>query len=82
MIYSAQYEVADQDLTLAELTPEAIQRFTEDYLRLGFVLAGPIEPPTLICLEGEPWIEVQARVRSASNLLAAITHTPAGRPTK
>lgn len=77
MKYQAQYEVTDQDKTLAELTPEAIQRFTEDYLQLGFVLAGPIETPTLTSIDSEPWIQVQAPVRSASQLLARVGAAPA-----
>lgn len=69
MNYLAQYEVLDQDQTLATLTPEATQRFTEDVLQLGFVLGGPISEPRIVQLDGEPWIEIEAKVRSAAKLL-------------
>lgn len=69
MRYLGQYEVTDQDQTLQQLEPEAIRRFTEDCLQLGFVLAGPIEPPRVIDVDGTPWIEVAAPIRSAAHLL-------------
>lgn len=69
MRYLGQYEVTDQDQTLQELAPEAIRRFTEDCLQLGFVLAGPIEPPRVIDVDRTPWIEVAAPIRSAAHLL-------------
>lgn len=71
MIYLAQYEVTDQEQPLSELGKEARQRLVEDVLQLGMV-AGPISEPELIDIDGQPWIQVSADVRSAGKLLESV----------
>lgn len=70
MKYQAQYEITDQDSTVSELKPEAVRRITEDVLKLGMVIEGPISAPTVLDLDGTPWIQLEAEVRDAGQLLS------------
>ncbi|WP_159702411.1 hypothetical protein [Arthrobacter sp. 18067] len=72
MIYRAQFEVIDQGKPLSELGTEGRQRITADILQLGMVIEGPISEPKLIDLEGQPWIQLEAEVRDAGQLLESV----------
>ena len=72
MKYQAQYEITDQELPVSALAPEAIQRFTEDVLQLGMVINGPISEPTVIDLDGQPWLQIAGEVREAGQLLESV----------
>jgi len=71
MIYRAQYEVLDQEQPLSELGKEGRQRMTEEILQQGMI-AGPISDPQLIEIDGQPWIQLEAPVRSAGELLDSV----------
>jgi uncharacterized protein involved in type VI secretion and phage assembly len=69
--YRAQYEITDQEQPISALAGEARQRITEDILQLGMV-AGPIGEPVLIDVDGSPWLQIEAPVRSAGQLLESV----------
>lgn len=72
MKYQAQFEVTDQEQPLSELGKEGRQRMTEDILQLGMVISGPISAPVLIDIDGQPWIQLEAEVRDAGQLLESV----------
>jgi len=73
MIYRAQYEVIDQEQPVSALAGEARQRFVEDVLQMGLVLNGPIsDPPVLLDLDGVPWLQLEAEIRDAGQLLESV----------
>jgi hypothetical protein len=71
MKYQAQYEITDQGLPFQALAVEARQRITEDILQLGMI-AGPISEPVLNVDAGTLWIQLEAEVRDAGQLLESV----------
>jgi hypothetical protein len=62
------YEITDQEQPLSALADEARRRITEEILQLGMV-AGPISEPALMDVDGATWIQLEAPVRDAGQLL-------------
>jgi hypothetical protein len=57
---------------MSALGEEGRQRFTEDVLQLGMVLAGPLSGPALTDIDGKPWLMLEAEVRDAGQLLESV----------
>jgi hypothetical protein len=65
------YEITDQEQPLSALADEARRRITEDILQLGMV-AGPISEFSLVDVDGMSWIQLEAPVRNAGQLLESV----------
>lgn len=72
MIFRAQYEITDDKAPIKALTAEGQFRFRTDVAVLGLVTSGPIsDPPVIQSIGSSLWLELEAPVRDAANLLGA-----------